>query len=109
MNNAETYSVRPPNWLPLPGVADRAEVIAEPQLVDEHDNFPKATVEEYYPRLRMGFLITDGGKRIKFDLSRIRLAGPAHPHLRLKKGCRVGFDVGRTSNGVRLSTLKVYC
>ena len=110
MNDVDTkYAVRPLNWLPLPGVADVNEISLGEQVVDEHDNFPKATVEEYYPRQRLGFIVTDGGRRMEFDLSRARLACPAHGHPRLKAGCRVGFDVGRTSEGLRVSTIKVYC
>jgi cold shock CspA family protein len=108
MTTEAQYTVRPANWLPLPGVteAKREAVIA--QRVDENDNYSKAIVEEFYPRQGKGVVLLDDGTRIAFDVQSVNFVGEkAHPSY-LQQGARVGYDIGVTSKGPRISAIKVY-
>ncbi len=96
-----------PNWLPLPGVADESQVQRHVH-VDEEDGFSKATVDVYYPRQGYGYIVSDGGKRIRFDMRMARLIGPRTDAKELKEGARVGFDVGKTARGPLVCALKIY-
>lgn len=99
---------REPHWLPLPCLREGAvPVDAEPQ-VDELDNFAKATVEGFYPRQGYGTIVTERGRKIAFDLKSVRLVGPKTDPCYLKEGRKVGYDVGKTSEGVRVCALKIY-
>ena len=98
---------RQPNWLPLPGVEDSGRV-QELSEVDETDKFSKATVEEFYPRQGYGYIKTDGGQRVMFDVRLVRLVGHTADARYLKEGHRVGYDLGKTHQGPRVSTLKIY-
>lgn len=96
------------HWLPLPGKGRVATRVAEPQVVDEGDNFSKATVDIFFPRQGYGFLKTDTGELVQFNLSVVRLVGEKAEVRFIEEGVRVGFDVGCTSLGSRVCTLKVY-
>jgi len=101
--------VRPRNWLPLPGVGGEAVVeVEEPQVVDEADMFSKATIKEYYPKQGYGYLVTDAGEKVKFDLKLISLVGSKVDPGSIKVGMRVGYDLGKTSRGPLVCTLKIY-
>lgn len=96
------------NWLPIPGTVRVAPRVEEPQFVDEDDNFSKATVETYFPRQRYGFLKTDTGHRVQFNLDVVQLVGEKADAQCIREGARVGYDLGCTSLGPRVCTLKVY-
>ncbi len=101
-------SARAPNWLPLPIVAEQAAAEAEPVVVDEHDNFPKGTVETWYPEQGVGFVKTDRGIVAKFSKNLVSFVGHKNQPSYLKAGARVGYDLGVTSDGPRICTLKIY-
>lgn len=108
MSAEAQYTVRPANWLPLPGVTEARHEAVLAQRVDEHDNYSKATVEEFYPRQGRGVVALDDGTRITFDVHSVTFVGEkAHPSY-IQQGARVGYDVGVTSNGLRICALKVY-
>ena len=93
---------RSPNWLPIPGVVGHERREAQ---VDENDFFRKAEIIAFYPKQRHGMLQNEGGERISFDLRNLCVVGDASY---LDVGIRVGYDVSRTSNGNRITCLKVY-
>lgn len=102
------YSVRPQNWLPLPGVTEVRRDMVLTQRIDENDNFSKATVAEFYARQGYGIIALDDGTRIPFYVDCVTLVGEkSHPSY-IQQGARVGYDIGITSRGPRISTLKVY-
>lgn len=94
---------RTPNWLPLPGgMPDRLRHEAQ---VDEGDFFAKGEVVSYLPKQAKGVIQSDHGGQLAFDLKTILVLGEARY---LEVGSRVGYDVARTSNGNRLTLLKIY-
>ena len=56
-----------------------------------------------------GVVLSDSGKEIPFVFPFLRLIGAPRLDIRfLTEGMRVGFDVGWTSQGLRISVLKIY-
>ena len=108
MSAEAQYTVRPANWLPLPGVTEVRHEAVLTQHVDENDNYSKATVEEFYPRQGRGVVALDDGTRIAFDVGSVTFVGEKAHASYLQQGARVGYDVGVTSNGLRICALKVY-
>jgi cold shock CspA family protein len=92
----------------LPGVVESVVPADEEPQVDEQDNFSKATVEAFYPRQGFGNIVTDHGEKVLFDLRSVRLVGSKADARYIKEGSKVGYDVGKTSQGTRVCTLKIY-
>jgi cold shock CspA family protein len=108
MNVELSVKARPRHWLPLPGgISEVAKTASMPQ-VDESDQFSKATVEEFYPKQGYGFILTDSGTKVKFDLQIVSLVGEKASPEHIKVGGRVGYDLGKTSKGPRVCILKIY-
>ena len=108
MTTEAQYTVHPQNWLPLPGVTEVRREVVLTQHVDENDKFSKATVAEFYARQGYGVVALDDGTRIPFHVGSVTLVGEkSHPSY-IQQGVRVGYDLGVTSRGPRISTLKVY-
>lgn len=108
MGAESIVKARPRNWLPLPGISPEVgKAVSEPQ-VDQSDRFSKATVEEFYPMQGYGFILTDGGARVKFDLQIVSLVGNKANPQNIKVGARVGYDLGKTPKGPRVCVIKIY-
>ena len=93
------------NWLPLP----MPLAIKLPEItVSDEDFFPKGEVVKYYKNIHIGVLKNSQGKDLEFDLSEIELVGPKASSAYIKEGTRVGYDVSHTSNGIKVTMLKIY-
>ncbi len=57
---------------------------------------------------RTGVLRTASGRDIAFALRDVRLLGVEGGFSALREGMQVGFDLGWTSHGVRVTTIKVF-
>jgi cold shock CspA family protein len=101
-------SLRPANWLPLPFSSKISAEVKEVQVVEENDLFSKGTIEEFYPRQGFGYIMTDRGERVRFDLGILYFAGHKKDACFIKQGSRVGYDLGKTDKGNRICMLKVY-
>lgn len=106
-HNGEHFMARMPNWLPLPGV-DEGPLAGEACVVDEDDLFSKAIVETFYPRQGFGYIVSDDGRRIRFDLAMVSLVGPRAGAGAIKEGMRVGFDIAHASKEPLVSTIRIY-
>lgn len=97
---------RPPNWLPIPGVD--ATHFAPVQHVDENDLFSKGEITSFFPNQRFGYIKDMKGRALRFSLDECDISGTKRDAHYFVAGSRVGYDVFRTSNGVRVSRLKIY-
>lgn len=96
--------VRPPNWLPVPGaVKGRASTAA-----DVDDLFSKGTVVSFLPHLGIGRLENKRGDILPFKMSEVVLLGRGRGDRPMKSGDRIGFDASRTSEGLRVTKIRVY-
>ncbi len=75
---------------------------------DTGDRFYQGTILRLYPGSRSGVVRTRGGRDVAFAVPHVRIVGAAHGFAGLAEGMRVGFDLGRTSRGLRVTTIRVY-
>jgi cold shock CspA family protein len=71
------------------------------------DHFIHGTILKYFPQANYGFIRDVKGREIYFHLDEARLAGGFHRR-DIKEGLKVGFDMSRTSRGLRATKIKVY-
>ena len=81
----------------------------EPALDSSQDRFYRGVIHKISSGNETGVVLSDSGKEIPFVFPFLRLIGAPRLDIRfLTEGMRVGFDVGWTSQGLRISTLKIY-
>lgn len=73
------------------------------------DLFSQGVVSKIFWSNDSGIIHSDTGKDIPFVFPFVTLLGVPRQDIRyLREGMRVGFDVGRTSKGLRVSVIKIY-
>jgi hypothetical protein len=84
---------------------------------DQQDNIPLPRGEDYYhhgvivklfPSNNMGVVRTESGREVRFSYELVTLCGEAKTPLDLREGERVGYDLGWTSGGLRITKIKTY-
>ncbi len=73
------------------------------------DLFYHGIVSKIFWRTETGVIHSDSGKDFSFAFPFVTLLGVPRQDIRfLREGLRVGFDVNRTSKGLRVSVIKIY-
>ncbi|MBI2082108.1 MAG: cold shock domain-containing protein [Deltaproteobacteria bacterium] len=72
------------------------------------DNFRHGKILKFLAQGNYGFVKDEQGYEVYFHLDEVRLVGPNRDRSFFKEGTQVGFDVGLTSRGMRVTRLKVY-
>jgi cold shock CspA family protein len=73
------------------------------------DLFYRGVVSKIFWSSESGVIRSDTGKDIPFAFPFVKLLGAPRQDIRfLREGMRVGFDVGRTPKGLRVSLIKIY-
>jgi len=73
------------------------------------DLFYHGTVSKIFWSSESGVIVSESGKEFSFAFPFLKLIGVPRQDIRfLREGMRVGFDVGRTPKGLRVSVIKVY-
>ncbi len=72
------------------------------------DKFRKGRIIKFFPHAGYGFVRDLGGKEVYFHLDEVRFVGEKGDRRYVSEGAPVGFDVGRTSRGLRVTFLKLY-
>jgi len=85
------------------GSALRASQQGEPE-----DRFYQGIILRVYPGRRSGILRTGNGREIVFVMPDVEIVGTTRGFTALREGMRVGFDLGWTSHGIRVSKIRVY-
>ena len=75
---------------------------------DPRRRFHQGMIVRFRPGSRTGVLRTGNGREIDFALRDLRLLGVEGEVGSLHEGTVVGFDLGWTSRGVRVTMLKVF-
>lgn len=100
-DDADTVAPTPPAQLAEP-MGDR------PAGEDPRDRFYRGVLLRLRPGSHTGIVRTGNGRDIEFALRDIRLLGSSDGFAGLHEGMEVGFDLGWTSRGVRVTLLKVF-
>ena len=61
-----------------------------------------------HPGSRGGLLRTGNGREVPFVMPDVQILGTTQGFAALREGMRVGFDLGWTSRGLRVTTIRVY-
>jgi len=61
-----------------------------------------------FPGSRSGVVRTGSGRDVAFDLAGARLVGADAGFAGLREGMEVGFDLGWTARGVRVTLIRVF-
>jgi hypothetical protein len=74
---------------------------------DPRSRFYQGTIVRLFPGSRTGLVRSGSGREIPFAIADVRLLGTNDGFVALREGMRVGFDLGRTARGVRVTTLRI--
>ncbi|MBI4374779.1 MAG: hypothetical protein HY542_07865 [Deltaproteobacteria bacterium] len=72
------------------------------------DNFRHGRVLKFFPQGSYGFVKDEEGREFYFHLDEVRLEGQHRERSGVREGVWVGFDIGLTSRGERVTRLKIY-
>lgn len=72
------------------------------------DRYYQGTILRVHQGSRTGWLRSDRGREVPFAASTMVLLGADQGFAMLRPGLRVGFDLGRTSRGLCVTTIRVY-
>lgn len=71
------------------------------------DRFYAGTIRRIYSGAGFGLVRSDSGREIPFAAAHVVIGGRVGRFEELREGMRVGFDVGWTSRGLRVTRLHV--
>jgi hypothetical protein len=80
----------------------------EPLSSTHGDLFHHGVITKLFPSNNTGVVRTESGRELTFSYELVILVGEAKSPLQLKVGEAVGYDLGWTSNGLRITKLKTY-
>ena len=79
-----------------------------PAAKEKKDLFHHGIVSKLFPSNNMGIIRTESGREIPFSFQLVILLGEAKKPNELKEGQAVGYDLGWTSGGLRVTKIKTY-
>jgi len=79
----------------------------QPGDAPPRDRFYAGTIKKLYPGAGMGVVSSASGREISFSAIHVILTGAIRRFEDLREGMAVGFDVGWTSKGLRVTVLHV--
>jgi hypothetical protein len=72
------------------------------------DFYHQGVITKLFPSNNTGVVRTESGRELTFSYDLVIILGEVKSPLELKVGERVGYDLGWTSNGLRITKLKTY-
>jgi hypothetical protein len=75
---------------------------------EKKDLFHRGVISKLFPSNNLGLVRTESGREVPFSFDLVILLGDVKKPSDLKEGQAVGYDVGWTSNGLRVTKMKVY-
>jgi len=72
------------------------------------DLFHQGVISKLFPSNNMGLVRAESGREIPFSFEFVLLFGAAKNPADLKEGQEVGYDLGWTSKGLRVTKIKTY-
>jgi hypothetical protein len=75
---------------------------------EKRDLFHQGVISKLFPSNNMGLVRTESGREVPFSFEFVVLLGEAKKPADLSEGQEVGYDLGWTSKGLRVTTIKAY-
>lgn len=75
---------------------------------ENSDLFYHGVIVKLFPRNNMGVVRTQSGREITFSYNLVIVIGATKSPNDLKQGQRIGYDLGWTGNGLKVTKIKVY-
>jgi hypothetical protein len=85
-----------------------AENEKDPLTSARGDRYHQGVVTKLFPSNNTGVVRTESGRELTFSYDLVILTGEAKSPLELKVGESVGYDLGWTSNGLRITKIRTY-
>lgn len=79
------------------------------QLISSRgDHFHQGVITKLFPSNSTGVVRTESGRELTFSYELVILSGATTSPLELKVGDQVGYDLGWTSKGLRITKIRTY-
>ena len=75
---------------------------------EKKDLFHHGVISKLFPTNNMGLVRTESGREIPFSFEYVIISGEAQKPADLMEGQEVGYDLGWTSKGLRVTKIMVY-
>ena len=85
-----------------------SEVDIKPATANMRDQYHHGVVTKLFPSNNTGIVRTESGRELTFSYELVILCGEAKTPADLKEGETVGYDLGWTSSGLRITKIKTY-
>jgi len=72
------------------------------------DLYYHGVISKLFPSNNMGLVRAESGREIPFSYQFVVITGTAKSPDDLKEGQEIGYDLGWTSNGLRVTKIKTY-
>ena len=80
----------------------------EPLTSNRGDNYHQGVITKLFPSNNTGVVRTESGRELTFSYDLVDLFGEVKSALDLRVGEPVGYDLGWTSAGLRVTKIKTY-
>ena len=80
----------------------------DPLKSNRGDFYHQGVITKLFPSNNTGVVRTENGRELTFSYDLVILCGEAKSPLELSVGEPVGYDLGWTSNGLRITKIKTY-
>ena len=81
---------------------------SKPAMADMNDQYHHGVVTKLFPSNNTGIVRTESGRELTFSYELVILCGEAKTPADLREGETVGYDLGWTSSGLRITKIKSY-
>ena len=85
-----------------------AQAEKDPLVSPRGDYYHQGVITKLFPSNNTGVVRTESGRELTFSYELVILRGEAQSPLDLKVGESVGYDLGWTSSGLRVTKIKTY-
>ena len=80
----------------------------DPLISTRGDYYHQGVITKLFPSNNTGVVRTESGRELTFSYELVILCGEAESPLDLKVGEPVGYDLGWTSSGLRVTKIRTY-
>ena len=79
-----------------------------PQRSPRGDFYHHGAISKLFPSNNMGLVRTESGREVPFSFELVTMVGEVKSPSDLREGQEVGYDLGWTSDGLRITKIKTY-